>query len=173
MTLREALLQRRESIHQAWLDDTLATYPADSARFFKRERDKFANPVGNTYAVHTRAIADAIIDGAEPETVAADLEKVIKIRSIQEMSASQAVGFVFRLKTIIRDELAELREPDAHADLDELEQAIDSLALVAFDVYAQCREQLFDIRVNEVKRTVSGLMRRLNRIDDAETETRN
>jgi hypothetical protein len=168
MTLRDALSERRESIHAKWLEDTLATYPTDAAGFFRRERNRFDNPVGHTFSENTRAVTDAFIDGLEEaKGVAEHLEKLIKIRSIQEMSASEAVGFIFRLKNVVRTELAkELREPQARAELIEIEQDVDTLALMAFDAYAHCREQLFDIRVDEVKRTVSGLVRRLNREDE-------
>ncbi len=170
MTLNEALTERRESIHTRWLEDTLATYPADAAGFFRRERDRFHNPVGHTFAENLRAVADAFIDGAEADSVADHLEKLIKIRSIQDMTASQAVAFVFRLKVVVRAELAaEAEGARAAAELEELDRRVDSFALAAFDVYARCREQLFDIRVDEVKRTVSGLMRRLNRIDEDES----
>jgi hypothetical protein len=56
--------------------------------------------------------------------------------------------------------------PHVQRELAELDGEIDRLALVAFDVYARCREILFNIRVDEVKRHVSGLLRRLNRNND-------
>jgi hypothetical protein len=176
MSLREVLSERRETIHTRWLEDTLAAYPADAAGFFRRQQDRFQNPVGHTFAQTTRALVDALADGIEPQAVAEPLERLIKIRSIQELGASQTVGFIFGLKAVLRSELAALlREPGAQAEWTQIEHSVDQLLLLAFDVYARCREQLFDIRVNEVKRTVSGLVRRINRIDqeafDAVTST--
>ena len=42
----------------------------------------------------------------------------------------------------------------------DLEARIDGLALLAFDVYTKRREKLQDIRVDEVKRRISGVMRK-------------
>jgi hypothetical protein len=79
----------------------------------------------------------------ETERIAPALDALIRIRAVQDLTASQAVGFVFLLKPILR----ELAPVD-----DSLNDRIDRLALMAFDKYMQCREQLADIRVNEGQR---------------------
>ena len=48
------------------------------------------------------------------------------------------------------------------AELTELERQIDRVALAAFDVFVQCREQVYELRVNEVKRRVSWVVNRMN-----------
>jgi len=45
------------------------------------------------------------------------------------------------------------------ADLSILEARIDEMALLAFDVFMRCREQLYEIKVNEARRSVSVLDR--------------
>lgn len=172
MTLREALSERREAIYSRWLENTLATYPDDAAGFFSRVRDQFRNPVGHTFSENLRVVTDALIDGVEASTVSEELEKLIKIRSIQEMTAAESVRFIFDLKDVVRSELASELRSGPTSELEQIDRDIDALALTAFDVYARCREQLFDIRVDEVKRTVSGLMRRLNRMDEDENAPR-
>jgi hypothetical protein len=42
----------------------------------------------------------------------------------------------------------------------ELDSRIDGLALLGFDGYTQRREKLCELKVNEVKARVSGLLRR-------------
>jgi hypothetical protein len=42
----------------------------------------------------------------------------------------------------------------------EIESRIDGLALLCFEVYMKRREKLYELRINEVKNQVSGLMRR-------------
>ena len=49
------------------------------------------------------------------------------------------------------------------SELAKLEADIDRIALAAFDVYVQCREQLCELRVNEVKRRVSWVMERMSK----------
>ena len=44
---------------------------------------------------------------------------------------------------------------------------IDEIALTAFDVYVECREQLFEVRAAEMKRSVSWVVEKLNQRDGA------
>ncbi|OGR09561.1 MAG: hypothetical protein A2341_16330 [Deltaproteobacteria bacterium RIFOXYB12_FULL_58_9] len=165
MTLKEALSSRRARIHEKWLEVILSDYSPEGAGLFGGGKDRFANPVGFALREHTRSIVDNVLAGQPADAHLPSIEAVVKIRSVQEMPPSQAVGFVVSLKAVLRREGEDVIKANGREELDELESAIDELLLVAFDAYARGREQIFDIRVNETKRTVSGLIRRLNRID--------
>jgi hypothetical protein len=102
----------------------------------------------------------------DAEKVCSALEEIVKIRSIQDFTPAQALSFVFSLKQVIREELKGELDAARLAELVQFEAQIDQLALFAFDVYVKCRERLYEIRVSEVKRSVSGLMRRLNREEE-------
>jgi hypothetical protein len=176
MTLQELLQQQRTAITKRWLDRTLRTYSARTAGFFKREKDPFANPVGKALSRGTEALFDAVVDGIEeavPGPLSASLEEIIKIRAIQDFSPSEAVSFVFDLKGIVRDELGgELQASEVAADLPKLEFQIDRAALVAFDIFMKCREKLYELRLNEIKRTGYRLLRKHDLIaDDPDLET--
>jgi hypothetical protein len=58
------------------------------------------------------------------------------------------VGFVFLLKPILRELAPEHDQAPLH-------DRIDRVALLAFDKYMQCREQLADIRVSEGRRRMA------------------
>jgi len=186
MTLGEWLRKNKDAIVRRWLDDALATYPGDSSAAFKRQKDPFANPVGHSLRTATREILQALLEGKrcqEPfssqlETHADDndrkrfltpfplqcLHEIIKIRAVQQFSASQAVGFVFQLKQAIRAELGGgAGDPRFLSELAEFEERIDRIALAAFDIYTQCREQVFELRMNEVKRTVSWVVDKMRK----------
>ena len=47
-----------------------------------------------------------------------------------------------------------------------LDNRIDEIALLAFDVYSACRQKISDIRVNEVKNQVGKLLERANLISE-------
>jgi hypothetical protein len=51
-------------------------------------------------------------------------------------------------------------DPSLALEMTELEERIDGLALLGFDSYMQRREKLCELKVNEVKNRVSGLLRR-------------
>jgi len=173
MTLGELLLEHRHAIVQAWLDDVLATYSEDACKVFKKQKDPFANPVGHALRVATREIFEALLDEAEPSRIREVLHPVIKIRAVQEFSASQAVGFIFRLKEAIRTTLGKaMAEPRLASEWAKIEGQIDQVALAAFDVFVECRQQLYELRVNEVKRNVSWVMEKMSQRDSDSGLTR-
>jgi len=161
--LRRLLRANSDAIVGRWLDCVLRTYAKDAAAAFARQKDPFANPVGHSLRVGTRAIFDSILAGEECDQVNRPLSEVIKIRAVQQFTASQAVGFVFLLKDAIRDQLGDVTSDAAiMAELEGLDRVIDRVALQAFDVFVECREQLCELRVNEVKRSVSWIMEKMN-----------
>jgi hypothetical protein len=166
VTLRQLLRDKRDAIARSWLEGILATYPGNSAALFAGAQDRFANPVGHSLRVGTEGILDAVLDGADVEELRKHLHEIIKIRAIQQFAPSQALEFVFRLKEVLRAELGgAATDPKSSAELAELDAQIDRIALVAFDTYVECREQVYELRINEVKRQVSWIMGKVNRQD--------
>lgn len=163
MTLREHLAKNRDAIVKRWLADVLATYPGDSAAVFERQKDPFANPVGHSLRVGTQGIFEALLEDMDAEKIRHHLDEIIRIRAVQQFSASQAVSFVFGLKQAIRAELGkEVSDAQYSSELAEIDGRIDRIALAAFDIFVQCREQVYELRVNEVKRRVSWIVEKLN-----------
>jgi hypothetical protein len=161
MDFDKLVSEKSSKIQKRWINATLETYPADSQRFLKNQRDRFANPVGYTLSKEIRSLFDHLLKSSAMEEVAPVLERMIRIRAIQDFSPSRATNFIFLLKRIIREELEqEVREEDLYNALRELETRIDELALLAFDIYMKCREKLYEIRANQAKNQVSGLLRR-------------
>jgi hypothetical protein len=156
MELKTLLIQKRKAILDRWLAQILKTYPADAARFMGLQNDRFANPVGRIFQTETETIFDVLIGNAEAGAIDNSLEQINKIRAVQDFSASQAVAFIFFLKTAIREELAsDLTEAGLIRQLLSLESQIDGLALNTFDSYMHCREKLFEVRCNDIRRQAS------------------
>lgn len=163
MTVSIILHKKRNAIIDRWQQDALASYADNASAFFSRENNQFANPVGNALCDSTRAIFENLLDGFDADLVCRNLNEIIKMRAIQDFSPSRAVAFVFLLKKAIRAELADVDfDEQMDRELDEIDATIDQIALFAFDIYVKCREQMYELRVNEVKRSVSLLMKRFN-----------
>jgi hypothetical protein len=171
MTLIELLREHQTGIIDRWIEGTLSSYAEDGAVFFRKEKDPFHNPVGHALRSGSQAIFENLLEGIQPDVVCDHLEKIIKIRAIQDFSPSQAIGFVFMLKGAIRRELGnQLLDADYSKALAKMDANIDQLALFSFDIYVKCREQIYELRINEVKRSVSAIMDRFN--EGAITEPR-
>ena len=171
MTFEELLAKKKDAILQKWVDDALAMYSKDASKVFRREKDPFANPVGHSLRVGTQGIFEALLNGADDEKIRGYLDGVIKVRAVQQVTPSQAVGFVFSLKQAVRTEL-NVKAGDAQfaPELAELDGQIDRIALLAFEVYVECRDQLCELRINEVKRRVSWVLEKMGQHSPAEEE---
>lgn len=149
MGLNEALAAKRGAVLERWFQAVLATYPAETARFLAGGADPFANPVGHTVREGLGRLYDRFVADAPVTELSSAIDGIVRIRAVQEFTPSAAVGFVYTLRGILREELADSDiDPAGQAAL---ESGIDRLALVAFDVYMQCREKIFEIRVREIK----------------------
>lgn len=134
----------------------------------KREKDQFANPVGHAMRSGIEGIFDQILRGIDPEQVSPFLDRIIRIRAVQDFSPAQAVMFIFHLKKVLR-ELWGKASPEDRMDPAEVfrfEAKVDELALIAFDIYSGCRERLYQVRVEEVKSRSHRLLQRAGLLEE-------
>lgn len=163
MSLEELLRNSEDAILVRWLEDALATYPGSSSEVFKREKDPFANPIGRSLREGTRGMFRALMDRENAEVMRQHVSEIMRIRAVQQHLPSQAVGFLFSLKSAIRAELhGAATQAEYSSALAELDSQIDRIALMAFDIYVQYREQVSELRINEVKRQVSWVVDKIN-----------
>ncbi|NLI33960.1 MAG: hypothetical protein GX422_14455 [Deltaproteobacteria bacterium] len=164
MELNERMLKNKDAMLRKWFEHLLETYPPETARFMKREPNQFANPVGHTLHQGMEGVLEGFLQGMDPQKISSSLDKIIRIRAVQTFAPSQAVAFVLYLKRVIRDSLSDdIRENRVSpAVLETLDSQVDEIALLAFDIYMQCRETLYENRVNEVKNRSFRLLQRAN-----------
>jgi hypothetical protein len=161
MKLEKLLSEKGPAILDKWLKLILESYPTDTQRFLKKQKDPFANPVRHTISKEIENTYKELLKGVDRERVSPFLERIIKIRDVQDFSPSQAIAFVFLLKRVIREVLdKEIREHRLSADLLAFESQIDDLALVAFDVYMRCREKIYALSANEARNQVYRLLQK-------------
>jgi hypothetical protein len=165
LQLSEILDSKKGAILSNWRKRIIATYPEDSHRFLGGVKDRFSNPIGAAIRSGTEALLTGLQAGDNQIDLCAALEELIKIRSVQDFSASQAVAFVLLLKKAIRDEIGpDLKRGDDLKDqLLEFFGRVDALLLLAFDNYTDCREKIYSIRINELKNNSALAYRHLNR----------
>jgi hypothetical protein len=97
-----------------------------------------------------------MLDGMEPEKLRQSVREIVKVRAVQQFAPSEAVGFVFRLKEVVRAALGKaVQDSRLASELAAFDAQVDQVALVAFDVFVECREQISQLRINEVKRRVA------------------
>ncbi len=143
------LWEKNRVVAGEWLQRVLETYPEDSTRLLRLERDPFRNPVGNALREGLSVLTEEILGGMDTGRITPALDGIVRIRAVQDFTAGQAVSFVFLLRDVVRKHLGDHEEILAIA-----ERRIDELAVLAFDLFMTCREQTYEIKANELKRSM-------------------
>ena len=152
MILKDLLSQNQSAVLKRWFDLILETYPADTATLMRKEKDRFANPVGSTILREIEVLFKKLCEGSRDEKYQASLDSILKIRSVQDFSPSNAVRFVFLLKRAIEETLKnEIYKEPFIDEWMKLQASIDELALRAFDIYMDCREKICGIRIDQAR----------------------
>jgi len=161
MQLATLLSQKKAAILGRWLAMIYESYPPETAIFLRKEKNRFDNPAGYRISEGLEGLYGALLQEMERDQVLTCLDEIIRIRALQNFTPSQALAFIFLLKNVIRQELAEeIQTENLAAEVLELESRIDGLALLGFDVYVKRREKLHEIRTGEVKARISAFMRK-------------
>jgi len=159
MKLQNLLAGKKASVVRRWLELIQGTYPGETSVYLKKGEAPFRNPVAETFAASADALVSALAGEMDRAEVLKALDGIVRIRAVQEFSAQQAVAFVFLLKPAIRGELEkQVGEHGLYSELLDLESRIDALALMAFDIYSRCREKVYEIRANDLKRRTHRLL---------------
>jgi len=163
------LLNNKPGVLNAWIQAVMDSYPRDDTGFLKNQTDPFANPVGHMLREGLSGLVDSLAYDDYLHKAAPFIKELMHVRAVQDFSASQAVGFIFSLKKILKNYFKiKPRNTDSAAFLFWADARIDALALAAFDAYASCREKIHEIRVNEVRNLSYKTLQRANLVPSTE-----
>ncbi|TAL67624.1 MAG: hypothetical protein EPN82_14325 [Bacteroidetes bacterium] len=163
MKFYEILEQRKSQITEKWLKQVIETYPDEAGKFLFENKNQFGNPIGYTFSKRLPEILDELIVPTEPQKMYEAVEDIIKIRAVQDFTSSEAVGFLYVLKKIIRKEYhQDEKEPLLFREMLEFESRIDQAVSLAFDIYVGLKEKIYEIKAGEVKARYGKMVDRLN-----------
>ncbi len=160
MDLYEYLSQKKNTIVKKWVEAIVDRYPRDAGKLFIDVKDQFANPFGHTLKTELPVIFDELIEPENPEVLTRSLESIIRIRAVQDHSPSEAAGFLFLIKDIVRNE-KDL--PKDFTKILEFETRIDRAVAGCFDIYMQMKLKIYEIKANEKRRTFGKMVDKINR----------
>lgn len=154
MRLLQFLRDNKGDLQDSWVSLVLDSYSEDAAAIFKREQDRFANPVGYSTRHTLTSLYSLLFDHDPPdyEQLRPTLEDFIKIRAVQTFTPASAVAFLYELKGVVRK--AAGRERSLEADPEgwqRFHDILDTVALQVFDLYMACRERLYQAQLHEYK----------------------
>jgi hypothetical protein len=151
MKFADFLIEKEGGILEAWVDQVLGKYPAASVPFLKDRKDRFANPLGHTLRQGLHDLFVVLREGQDVASFSEVLERIMLLRAVEALPPSQAVAFVFELKQAVQSQMKGVEVEDFAAAWPGFEQQVESMALLAFDLYMACRERLYQTRINELK----------------------
>lgn len=169
MTLQNLLSSRRQEILKQWFDETIKSYPENTAAFLREQKNRFANPVGQTILGGLDSLLACLQQEEESRELAGFLDNIIRIRAVQDLTPSQAVSFIGAIKGIVRDE-ADRSGGGSSDELYRFEARVDRMMLQAFDVFMQCREKLYDIKANELRNMTFRILQRANALGETQQQ---
>jgi hypothetical protein len=92
-----------------------------------------------------------ICDTGDQEVETPSLGQLVKLRAVQQVSASDAVSFVFQLKDIVRREgLKKVKTMESYEEWVAFDARVDAASLAVFDMFMASREQIYKVRVSEL-----------------------
>ncbi|MBF0567762.1 MAG: RsbRD N-terminal domain-containing protein [Nitrospirae bacterium] len=169
MGLRDIMAKEKGNILDGWYNLILETYPPESRVFLKKKSDQFANPIGHTISASIEGILEGLLCNGAQEQMAVMLSDIIRIMAIQDCSPSDTILLILLLKRTLRDTTRGYVKGDQlFSELLAFEDKIDRLTLLSFDIFMKCREDVFNLKVNELKRSTFMIAKRL-KSEGAET----
>jgi hypothetical protein len=143
MILKDLLTAKRGEILQRWLDRILEDYPPHTQTFFRENKNPYSNPVGFTLRKGMEGIIDQILRPLTVEEARAILEPVMKVRAVENLPALQAGKFIHPLREIVSELVKEEKKKDLPGpEWLDLNSRISQLALLAMNLYSECREKV-------------------------------
>lgn len=132
-----------EALAKRWFERVLASYRGPMSTRATSDEDPFLNPVAHTLREGLAKLARELTGAMDEAAVAPALDAVVRLRAVQDFSPAEAVGFVFELRSLLREEGGPVSEL--------MDARVDELALMAFNKYMDCREQIFELRAKELR----------------------
>lgn len=161
MNVQNIFREHKKRIVEQWVETVFNGYPLDTTGFLRTKQDAFCNPVGEI----TNTVAGYLYDAAAGEHIISEklqdaLTRFVRLRSVQDFAPSKALGVIYMFKQSMRTALLSLFASQGRLEeYLEAESRLDTLALMAFDIYLASREILAEQRIREIRDQHSQVVR--------------
>jgi hypothetical protein len=153
MNLNNLLLQKKDAILRKWLCMIYEPFGAGVSTPRADGGDRFTDPVKYTISRNAAFILNSLIQGDDPEASGVYLERIIKIRAVQDLTQQQAVGFMSSLKSVIRSQIIDgPLNPEPAEEVSELDKRIDRLGHIADEIYIEKKRQIRELAIKHTKK---------------------
>lgn len=169
----DTFFNNRDVVIDEWVNAIFATYPLQTTGFLRTVKDPFTNPVADMTREAAKTVYEAVSGwDKKPEDVKAAIDRFVHLRAVQTFLPSQGMLVFYLLKPILRKHILPLMkgEKELHEYL-EAESRLDTIALLAFDIYMKSRETVAENRIQEIKNQHAQLVRWAQRVGGSPLDT--
>jgi len=167
MRAKVLLKEKEKELFKLWQDKVYSLFPKESVRFLKKETDRFENPLGYRLEEGLKGLLSQFTEGFSWERVDYYLDRILKIQALESSRPSEALSFLYYLKSVIRETVGErILEKYGPEGLLEVEDHIDAVILRAFNQYMAAREKLNELKFQEWKSRLFLLLKRAGYLYD-------
>jgi len=136
---------------KAWYDVTLQNYFPEADEAFRRNTG-FANPIGQVFQESMTTILDGLAASTALPEFQDPMNRIMRVLAVQGLPAGVAVRFLF----VLRNQLAS-NKGIAEEEKNSWLARLDELAEMAVETWCECRETLFQLRINELRNRIRQL----------------
>ncbi len=161
MSIYKICKEKESELLPLWLSDFFIHHGIDAVGVSRTVDDKFLNPVGFTIKAATEVLYKAVLgEDIQPELIQKQIAELMRIQAVQAISPAQALAPISLFKERIYSTVeSALKSAQDFKDYKDICGRIDTLMLMAFDVYVQDKEVLYRVRINELKAAQSQILR--------------
>ncbi len=172
MDAMDILRDKGKEIVNRWIEAVFATYPLETTGFLRTKHDPFANPVAHMTREAGKILYDAMIgEEVGPDQVKSALDRFNKLRAVQKFNPGESMAVFYLMKPIMRELLyPEMRDKGQLDIYLETESRLDTLALLAFDMYVKARDTVAELRIKEIKNRYAQLERWAQQLEKGSEE---
>lgn len=172
MESREILRKNKKEVVSNWVEAVFATYPLETTGFLRTKHDPFANPVAHMTREAANILYDAMSgEEVDPAVIKASLERFIKLRAVQKFNPGESMAVFYLMKPVLRKFVfPEMRSSANLDDYLEVESRLDTLALLAFDMYVKARDTVAEARIKEIKNQYAQLARWAQKLENGPSD---
>jgi uncharacterized protein YPO0396 len=114
--------------------------------------------VGSAFRNGIRNLFEVLAaDTYDPDAARKALDPMVRVRAVQELAPSAALGFITQIKAI----MARDGKAGAGADkirMDKIAEHADKALLTAFDLYMGCKKHVYTLRAQQARNSVRQLL---------------
>ncbi len=124
------------------------------------ESRRYSNPVAYHVDKTAHEVVEYLFSEDNEPTIPESVDDLCRLKALQDPVPSSALSPFSELRTIV---FSRIGSADADSGtMTKVDKRIDACLLHAMDYYCQCREQIMQLRVDEIKRREKTLERQMD-----------